>query len=287
MRRLMLVLPLLTLAACGMFGEESTDDSSTGAPPPNRTDPLSGTSTSELYVERYNNVKATHVDLKQTLSDRSVNPLRATGQLEEMRNDTKHMALLTAEPYSGQLLEIAVEFDAARDRVRRGTWTQKTVAELDATVRRFTTDFALGRVTLRESVLPDTRPPTNTEKTASTPPDPAVGNTDAETLKSSPWLLYKAWVQEHADLEAAVTSGDDRIARVHYGRVIQLIKWMEDNAAGDQKRRLASYRAEYELTDRKTSGFTRYPDDFSKQKATDTIRIAADSLKMNFNPDTP
>lgn len=284
MRRFLLVLPLL--AGCGVFGGDDTDDT-TGAPPPNRNVPLTGPD-SEMYAERYSNVKATHNDLKITLSDRSVNPLRATSQLEEMRNDTKHMALLTAEPYSGQLLEIAVKFDETRDRVRRGTWSQKTVGDLDEIMRRFSSDFSPSKVVMRKNVLPDTSKPKDPDvkPVSTTPRDPALGTADAASLKSAPWLFYKAWTQEHADLETAVGAGDDKAARIHYGRVIQLIKWMEENAEGDQKRRLASYRAEYELTERKTTGFTVFAGDFTKERAVATMRAAADSLKLNFNPDT-
>lgn len=291
MRRFILVLPLLI--GCAVFGDDEPDDA-TGAPPPIRRDTLSDSTDTEMYAERYTNVKSTHKELQLTLESRGssgFNSTAATTQLRDMINDTKHMSLLTAPPYSDQLMEIVKEFEEARERIIRGTWSQKTVADIDKAVRRFSTDFAPGKVVSRKNVLPDTRPTANnggdTQKTSAPPRDPALGATDPTLLKSSPWLFYKAWIQEHADLEAAVAAGDDKAARVHYGRVIQSLKWMEENAEGDQKRRLATYRAEYELADRKTNGFTRFPEDFQKDRATQTIQMVGDAIKLNFNPDTP
>lgn len=280
----LIVSAAMLLVGCGMFddGGEDPDDRRS------RRNPVTSSNTSDEYFELYNNVWHAHQALVRTLNDRrNVNPIRATAKLQQMRTDTKRMAMMVAEPQSSGLMRMAEKFEAVKESVRKGTWSGRTIADLESQVGEFTRKYNPIKVVFRDQILPDTRPgnggaKSGTQKTAA---DPAVGKTDMETLKRSPWMFYKAWVQVHDDLITAVGKGEEKPIRVHYTRVIQLLKLIEENVEGKQRSRLARYRAEYEDAYQRTRGFTQYPQLYPKDEAIKTLNRAAVAIKQNFDPD--
>lgn len=280
----LIVSAVMLLAGCGMFDDGGEDPDDRGS----RRNPVTSANTSDEYFELYNNVWHAHQALVRTLNDRgNVNPIRATAKLQQMRTDTKRMAMMVAEPQSNGLMRMAEKFEAVKESVRKGTWSGRTIADLEMQVGEFTREYKPSQVVFRDRILPDTRPgnggaKSGTQKTAA---DPAVGKTDMETLKRSPWMFYKAWVQVQDDLIAAVEKGEEKPIRTHYARLLQLLKLIGENVKGDQRSRLARYRAEYEDGYKRTQGFTRYPQRYPKDEAIKTLNRLADAIKLNFDPD--
>lgn len=282
-RTLALLAALAALSACEMFGGGGDEEDTNPRPGPV---PVSNVPTRQEYVDLFNTVKTLHEDLKITMANRgNVNTMRASSTLADMRTHSKRMAMMTAEPYSSQLMGIAEEFEKTRDAVTKGTWSQRHLADLDSTMRRFARDFPSGSVVFRDTVLPDTGGTQKTGAQPTTGTDPAVGKTDPEKLRGAPWALFKAWVQEHTDLMAAVEASDEALTRTHYTRVIWLLKELDGSLPDTERSRLARFRAEYEDADRRTGTFTRYPDDFRKEAALQSLKMAGDAIKLNFDPD--
>jgi hypothetical protein len=281
------VTVLAALSGCEMFGSGDGTDNTDPRPDPN-TGPLSGTATRQEYVDLFNAVKTLHEHLGRTMNDRaSVNTLRANSLLSDMRTHTKRMAMMTAEPYSSQLMGIAGEFEKTREAVTKGTWSQRHLADLDAVMRRFSRDFANDRVTMRENTLPDTTGSTN-PKTGTTPTagtDPATGKVDPDKLRDAPWVLFGSWEKEHRDLLTAVSASDEAATRTHYTRVMWLLKEFDACLAETERPRLARFRSEYEDAERRTQTFTRYSEDFNKEAAVKSLTMAGDGITLNFDPD--
>ena len=280
----LIVSAAMLLVGCGMFDDGGEDPDDRGS----RRNPVTSSNTSDDYFKLYNDVRWAHDDLVRVLNDRrNINTIRATAKLQRMRTDTKRMAMMVAEPQSSGLMRMAEKFEAVKESVRNRTWSQRTLYDLEKQVGEFTREYKPSRVVFRDRILPDTRPGNGGAKsgTRNTAADPAVGKTDMETLKRSPWMFYKAWVQVHADLIAAVGKGEEKPIRVHYARVIQMLNLIGENVEGKQRSRLARYRAEYEDAHQRTQGFTRYPQLYPKDEAIKTLNRVGDAVKLNFDPD--
>lgn len=296
MDRMMVVLPLLALLAGCNFGGED-DESAAANPVPART--LVGTEAlSQRYFQLYNEVKLTHDDLQRTLGDTKPNPLRASSQLTQMRTNAKQMAMMVSEPTTTQLLELAEKFDQIKEKIRQSTHTSYTIAQLAQLVHAFSRNFAPGSVVLRDEVLPDVRPTpepaaVNLPPSLTPAPEPRlppvetpVVRSTPDPLKQAPWMYYKAWVQEHQELTAAVQAGEKDKINVHYPRVLQLVGALYDGLTDDQRKHLAIYRGEYELINTKTNGFKQFSDTGYTQAYTlKALEVLADAMKLHVNPD--
>jgi hypothetical protein len=286
------VLSASLLVGCSLFGgedeENPPEDQRSEVPPPpsDRVGVISG-GQSQDYVELYNDASSKHRDLQRTLEDRtSINWTRVVADLQEIRNSLRRMASMVGRPAMDRLQGLADEVDGLVKRVKQGTWTQPDMAKLDRIIRDVRSNYSIEKVNLVEQLPPDPRPAVPTAANGNAPPaDPALGKTSLESLKGSPWLFYKAWVQEHQDLVGAVKAGDDKATKEHYLRVLQVLKWMDESVAGLDRTQLANYRNEYEAISSRTNGFTQYGGVTNKDWAVQALTILGQQVPLTLNPD--
>lgn len=261
----------------------------------------------EAYENSYAQLTRGHYNVRRNLETRSQNLYGAREAmallvrcLETMRAAVPPSAQSRFDPY-------LVRYSGWVKDLETGIWGGSFLIDLERSEQELKSRFNPGDAEVLAE-FPNAKPPPVETKPAPKPEAPASGILSPDKVEVPPAkdpppveaarpkpapapenpgasgrVLFKAWDRAHDELVAAYK--EKKNCRPKYEDVVESLKLLKAQLAGDKAVKLQIYIDYYAALDEKTKGFTSLPEKTSDKDVVDELDVAARVIRKEFNPE--
>ena len=254
---------------------------------------------SEAYENAYAQLTRAHYNVRRNLDGRSQNQYGAREAMKQIVACLDTMRSCVAATDQPKFDPYKTRYGGWLKELDDGTWGGSFLSDFDRSEREVKSKFNPSAI----EVLAEF--PRAAEKKPAPPKPPDAGLTSdlVEAPKKAPpaeaappkpaepapnneaslRALYKAWSASHSDLVAAWQ--EKKACRPKYEEVVESLRLMKAQCAGDRAGKLQLYIDYYSGVDQKTQGFTALPEKTTVKDIIDELEVAARVIRKEFNPD--
>jgi hypothetical protein len=241
----------------------------------------------DVYDNAYAQLTRAHYNVRRNLDSRSQNHLAAREAMKQIVGCLEVMRACVPDADRARFNPYLERYAGWQTEVEKGTWGGSFLTDFDRAERELKSRFSPSATEVLaefpgsaprkpEPASPAKRPGT-AEASKPAPADPEGAP------KVSVRVLFKAWSAAHADLVAAYR--EKAVCKAKYEDVIESLRAMKVQLAGDPAAKLQIYIDYYGGVDEKTRGFTALPEKTSEKDILDELDVAARVIRKEFNPE--